>query len=100
MLHFLLELRQQVADSSSRLYQQLDLTMLAAAGHSRGGKIAAMHLAGLWLGWLVGGSRHTSIDLKTPNPAVGSAHCTAALICACVHRHHTKREGSLPGGPH
>jgi hypothetical protein len=35
-----------VEDTSSPLHGSLDLTRLAAAGHSRGAKLAALQLAG------------------------------------------------------
>jgi hypothetical protein len=40
------ELQHRNANSSSPLYQLLDLDQLATAGHSRGAKLAALHLAG------------------------------------------------------
>lgn len=47
MLKFLVALQKVASDPSSELYGKLDLTNLGAAGHSRGGKIAALHFAGM-----------------------------------------------------
>lgn len=44
--HFLSLVEAHVADPSSTLHGQIDLHNLAAAGHSRGAKIAALHFAG------------------------------------------------------
>jgi len=46
LVHFLAKMKAAVSDPSSALYGKLDLTNLGAAGHSRGGKIAALHYAG------------------------------------------------------
>ncbi len=40
------QLRQDTEDAASPLFGMLDLQRLATAGHSRGGKLAALHLAG------------------------------------------------------
>ena len=39
------KLQGDTRDKSSPLYHQLDLARLAVAGHSRGGKLAALHFA-------------------------------------------------------
>ena len=44
--HFLSLVEARVADPASTLHGQIDLHNLAAAGHSRGAKIAALHFAG------------------------------------------------------
>lgn len=46
MLKFLSDLKQAASNPSSPLHGKLDFDNMGAAGHSRGGKIAALHYAG------------------------------------------------------